>query len=83
MNKKHLLLMLACCLIPFGLIVAIATLAIPASGLTTTAIALMCPLMMLLMMFGMRHDHGEHQGRQTIAPVEQKQIGTSLDQHSH
>ena len=83
MTKKHLLLMLACCLLPFGLIVAIATLAIPTSGFTTTVIALMCPLMMLLMMFGMRHDHGEHQGHQTTAPIEQKQIGTSLDPHSH
>ncbi len=82
MSKKHLLLMLACCLIPIGLIVAIGTLAIPTSALTTTVIALMCPLMMLFMMFGMRHDHGEQHGHQAATPVEQKQIGTSLDQRS-
>ena len=57
MSKKHLLLMLACCLIPIGLIVAIGALAIPTSALTTTVIALMCPAMMLFMMFGMRGCH--------------------------
>jgi hypothetical protein len=83
MSKKHLLLMLACCLIPIGLITVISALAFPASGLTTTVIALMCPLMMLFMMFGMRHGHGEHHEHQTTTPVEQRQAGTSLDQHSH
>ncbi len=82
MNKKHLLLMLACCLVPIGLITVISALALPTSGLTSTVIALMCPLMMLFMMFGMRHDHGGQHEHQTTA-VEQKQIGTSLDQHSH
>ena len=80
MTKKHLLLMLACCLIPIGLIVAIGALAIPTSGLTTTVIALMCPLMMLLMMFGMRGSHEEHHEHHAAAPVEKKQIGTHLDQ---
>ncbi len=80
MTKKHLLLMLACCLIPIGLIVAIGALAIPTSGLTTTVIALMCPLTMLLMMFGMRGNHEEHHEHHAAAPVEKKQIGTHLDQ---
>ncbi len=80
MTKKHLLLMLACCLIPIGLIVAIGALAIPTSGLTTTVIALMCPAMMLLMMFGMRGSHGEHHEQHTAAPAEKKQIGTPFDQ---
>lgn len=83
MNKKHMLLMLACCLIPLGLITVISALALPTSSLTTTVIALMCPLMMLFMMFGMRHDHGEQHEHHAAAPVEQKQIGTSLDHHSH
>ncbi len=83
MSKKHLLLMLACCLIPIGAILLINVLAIPATGLTSTVIALMCPLMMLFMMFGMRHDHEEHHEHQTTASVEQKQIRSALDQHSH
>ena len=79
MSKKHLLLMLACCLIPVGLIVATGVLAIPTSALTTTVIVLMCPLMMLFMMFGMRGEHGEHHEHHPAAPVEKKQIGTSHD----
>ena len=83
MSKKHLLLMLACCLIPIGLIVAIGALAIPTSALTTTVIVLMCPLMMLFMMFGMRGDRGDQHEHHTAEPVEKKHIGTSLDHHSH
>ena len=79
MSKKHLLLMLVCCLIPIGLIVAIGTLAIPTSALTTTVIVLMCPLMMLFMMFGMRGDHGEHHEHHPAAPVEKKQLRAPSD----
>ena len=60
MSKKHALLMAACCLIPIGLIVAISALAIPASGLTTIVVALICPAMMLFMMRGMHGGHEEH-----------------------
>ncbi len=80
MTKKHLLLMLACCLIPIGAILAINVLAIPATGLTSTLIALMCPLMMLFMMFGMRHDHAEQHEHHTTPPIDKKQTGTPFDQ---
>ena len=80
MTKKHMLLMLACCLIPIGAIVLINVLAIPTTGLTSVVIALMCPAMMLFMMFGMRGSHEEHHEQPAAAPVEKKQIGTSLDQ---
>ena len=80
MTKKHMLLMLACCLIPIGLIVAIGALALPTSGLTTTVIALMCPAMMLFMMFGMRGGHEEHHEHHTTPPIDKKQIGTPFDQ---
>jgi hypothetical protein len=80
MSKKHMLLMLACCLIPIGLIVAISALAIPTSGLTGTVIALMCPAMMLLMMFGMRGGHEDHHEHPAAVLVEKKQIGSGLDQ---
>ena len=79
MTKKHMLLMLACCLIPIGAIVAISVLKIPTTGLMSTAIALMCPAMMLLMLFGMRGGHGEQHEQHTAAPVETKQIGSHLD----
>ena len=80
MSKKHLLLMLACCLIPIGAILLINVLAIPATGLTSTLIALMCPLMMLFMMFGMRDHHEEHHEHHTTPPIDKKQIGTPFDQ---
>lgn len=80
MTKKHLLLVLACCLIPIGAIVAISALALPTSALTTTVIALMCPAMMLFMLFSMRGGHEEHHEQHTAAPVEKKQIGATLDQ---
>ncbi|CAG0937687.1 hypothetical protein TFLX_06636 [Thermoflexales bacterium] len=80
MTKKHLLLMLACCLIPIGLITIISVLALPTSGLTTTVIALMCPLMMLFMMFGMRGGHEDHHEQHTTPPIDKKQRGTPFDQ---
>lgn len=80
MTKKHILFMLACCLIPIGTIVLIGALAIPTTSLTTAVIALMCPLMMLLMMFGMHGSHEEHHEHHAAAPAEKKQIGTPLDQ---
>lgn len=80
MNKKHMLLMAACCLIPIGAIVAITALNIPATGLTTIVIALMCPLMMLFMMRGMHGGHEEQHEHHTATPVDKKQIGSGLDQ---
>ncbi len=83
MTKKHMILMLACCLIPIGLIVGISALALPTNGLTTTVIALMCPAMMLFMLFGMRGGHEEHHEHQAAAPVKPKQIGSGVDHSSH
>ncbi|MBI5564127.1 MAG: DUF2933 domain-containing protein [Chloroflexi bacterium] len=80
MSKKHALLMAACCLIPIGLIVVISALAIPTSGLTSIVVALICPVMMLFMMRGMHGGHEEHHEQHAPTSVEQKQIGSSLDQ---
>ncbi len=70
MTNKHMLLMAACCLIPIGAIVLIGALAIPTTGLTTIVIALMCPVMMFLMMFGMHGSHEEHPEHHTSTPIE-------------
>jgi uncharacterized membrane protein len=80
MSKKHALLMAACCLIPIGLIMAITVFAIPVSSITPVVIALICPVMMLLMMRGMHGGHEEHHEHHAPPSVEQKQIGSSLDQ---
>ncbi len=80
MTKKHLLLMLACCLIPIGLIIAISALAIPVTGAVSVVIALMCPLMMLFMMLGMRGGHEEHHEHHASVTTE-KRVNT-YDQQS-
>ncbi len=65
MNKKHLLIMLACCLIPLAGFVAISVFRIPANNVLYFGLILLCPALHLLMMRGMMgHDHdGEHGGQ--------------------
>jgi hypothetical protein len=78
-----MILMLACCLIPIGLIVGLSVLAIPASGFTSVLIVLMCPAMMVFMIFGMRHGDEPHPDHQPAAPVKSKQIGSGVDHSAH
>lgn len=59
MPMRHMLLMLLCCLIPIGLILAVSIFA-PSLGqlsaLLPYALVLLCPLLMLWMMRGHGHD---------------------------
>jgi ABC-type transport system involved in cytochrome bd biosynthesis fused ATPase/permease subunit len=61
MNKKHMLIMLACCLIPLVGFGAIFIFNIPASKVLLIGLALICPLSHVLMMKFMGHNHGENQ----------------------
>jgi hypothetical protein len=59
-HTKHLGLMLVCCLVPLGLVVAVSVFRVSLGALTPPlpyALALMCPLMMIVMMRAMMHDH--------------------------
>ncbi len=59
-GNKHLLLMLACCLIPLALILAIGVFGISLGSLTPLlpyALILLCPLSMFFMMRSMGHEH--------------------------
>ena len=77
---KHMLLMLICCLVPIGLIVAVGALGIslgPLQPFVPYVIALMCPLMMIFMMKGMMQgtndDHSHHHGDRNHADRPQMQ----------
>lgn len=57
---SHLLLMLLCCLIPIGLILAVSIFGLSLGPLTPYlpfALVLLCPLMMFFMMRGMGQEH--------------------------
>jgi hypothetical protein len=58
MNKKHLLIMLACCLIPLAGLVAITVFRVPTSSVVYFGLILLCPALHLLMMRGMTHPPG-------------------------
>ena len=60
MNKKHVLIMLAGCLVPIAALIAIFAFNIPVSTVLLVGLALFCPLSHLLMMKFMPHDHAEH-----------------------
>ncbi len=69
MNKKHILIMLACCLIPLVALTAIFVFRIPATGVIYFGILLLCPVLHLLMMRNMMgHDHAGHQQAERPAP---------------
>ncbi len=55
MKRKHLWIMLACCLLPVGALIAATVFGVPLGTLGTFALLLLCPLGHLLMMRGSGH----------------------------
>ena len=60
MNKKHMLLMLVCCLVPLAALAAVSVFNIPANTVIYFGILLLCPLMHFAMMRSMGHQHADH-----------------------
>lgn len=56
MGKKHLWIMLACCLLPVAAIVAVSVFNVPVGTLGLYALFLLCPLGHFLLMRGMGHN---------------------------
>ncbi len=63
---KHLILMVACCLLPIAAVLAVGAFGfslVSLGGLLPYAMALLCPLMMIFMMRGMmggQHSHEDY-----------------------
>ena len=62
MNKKHALIMAACCLIPLAGFVLVSVFNIPFKSVFYFGMILLCPLLHLLMMKYMGHGEGHQHG---------------------
>ncbi|MBI3361501.1 MAG: DUF2933 domain-containing protein [Chloroflexi bacterium] len=80
MAKRHMLIMLACCLIPIVALAAIFVFKIPANSVVYFGILLLCPALHLLMMRNMGHGHADHDhaGHGPVAQLPQPKSGGAV-----
>ena len=72
MSRKHILIILACCLVPLLVLGAVTVLKVPLSQVITFGLVLLCPLSHLLLMKYMGHgeEHKEHPHAMLSEPTE-------------
>ena len=78
-QTSHLILMLLCCLIPIGLILAVSIFGLslgPLNAFLPFALVLLCPLLMFFMMRGMGHDTRTH-----TLPLESQDVCSRVTEH--
>lgn len=75
MKRKHMLLMIACCLIPIIALGAIFLFKLPVSQVLFYGLILLCPLSHILMMIfmgrGEGHDHSLHQAKTPASNIQE------------
>lgn len=78
MIKKHLVIMILCCLIPVAGLFALYLFQIPISPALWFGFMLLCPILHLVMMkYMMGGEHHEHQHH--TAPMPQKPVETKVE----
>ncbi len=74
MMKKHILIMLVCCLLPVLAVAAVVLLKVPISSVIWFALVLICPISMILMMKFMMDDHQEHAESHNVKQTGREQL---------
>ncbi len=72
MTKKHLWIMLACCLLPVAAILAVTVFNVPLGTVGLYALVLLCPVGHLLMMRGMGHQHKTNEPDKSVIEITKK-----------